>query len=233
MFRRWPDLHGTSADVYPVQLPGRETRIRERPRTDLRAIVGELAEAITPALARRAVLFGYSLGALVAFELAREFRRRDVQVRGFIAAAAAAPQLVRTRTALHALEDADLICALRDMGATPEEILAEAEMMRLLLPTVRADFALLETYRYRHEPPLDVPILALGGTHDREVSLAQLRGWREQTCSEFEVKAFVGDHFFLRTQERRMLTEIASFVAEVSAPPRSQPSAYAAASTVR
>jgi medium-chain acyl-[acyl-carrier-protein] hydrolase len=89
---------------------------------------------------------------------------------------------------------------LRELNGTPEEVLENDELMQLLLPVLRADFALCETYVYRPEPPLDCPITAFGGLRDASVRREHLEAWREQTTSSFLLHMFPGDHFFLNTE---------------------------------
>lgn len=96
------------------------------------------------------------------------------------------------------LSDAELLARLRAYEGTPGELLANEEVLRFLLPTLRADFTLCETYRYEPAPPLPCPVTAFGGDADPEVSLDELRAWREQTTGPFTVRVFPGGHFYHR-----------------------------------
>ncbi|NEQ78702.1 MAG: thioesterase, partial [Okeania sp. SIO2C9] len=109
---------------------------------------------------------------------------------------------------LHALPEAEFLKELRRYNGTPQEILNNAELMELLLPTLRADFAVLETYAYAPEAPLDSPITAFGGWQDWKASADDLEAWREQTKAAFSVEMFPGDHFFLHSSESLLLNSV-------------------------
>jgi medium-chain acyl-[acyl-carrier-protein] hydrolase len=108
---------------------------------------------------------------------------------------AASPAAPRTRPAVHAASDEDVIRELRSLNGTPPELLADEELMDLLLPTLRADFAVLETYEHRPGPPLPVPITAFGGSADPDVPPSALAGWRRESAVGTRVQVFPGDHF--------------------------------------
>ncbi len=97
----------------------------------------------------------------------------------------------------------------RRYGAIPTEALDNVELMNLLLPVLRADIAICETYVYSEEPPLPCPITALGGENDREVSLTDLEAWRDQTVGPFQICLFPGDHFFIRHDEASVVEAVA------------------------
>jgi surfactin synthase thioesterase subunit len=95
------------------------------------------------------------------------------------------------------------------MNGTPEELLADEELMTIMMPVLRADFAVIETYEYQDEPPLDVPITVFGGLSDRVVPPASLAGWRGQSALASRLKLFPGDHFFLHSAATDVLGAIA------------------------
>ncbi|EPX56774.1 thioesterase [Cystobacter fuscus DSM 2262] len=152
------------------------------------------------------VLFGHSLGALTAFEVVRELavQGRPLPER-LIVSAYAAPHLPRTASNLHALPDASLARAIDERyGAIPQHVMADPELLALLLPAFRADFTLLETYRYRPGSPLTVPLEVFGGDRDA-VSLEKLELWREHTTSDFRLHRFAGGHFYFRENPRALI----------------------------
>ncbi|BCA53912.1 thioesterase [Nitrospira sp. KM1] len=205
MFRSWAQELPSNIELCAVQLPGREGRMKEEPIRDLRDVVDELAEAITGVLDRPIVLFGHSIGGLIAFELTRELRRRyGFEPVHLFVSGCPAPQS-SIGELLYDLPDAEFLEHMRRFNGTPKEVLEHPELMQLLLPVLRADFALRDTYEYREEPPLDCPISCFGGMDDREVDFAKLEGWRRHTNGSFEWTMFQGDHFFVRSSQTAVL----------------------------
>ncbi len=208
LFRGWADaLPGV--EVWAAQLPGRGSRFKEKALTAMPPLVQALA-AHFPADedGRPYAFFGHSMGARVAFELARALRRQGqaLPARLFVSACPA-PQLAHDRPPLHALPKAAFLAELERRNGIPRELLAERELLDLLLPMVRADFMVYETAVYDSEPPLPrtCPINAFGGVADPLVSREALAAWREQTAGAFQLSLFAGDHFFLRTAESELL----------------------------
>jgi medium-chain acyl-[acyl-carrier-protein] hydrolase len=198
----------TPIDLVPVLLPGREGRIADSPRDDMRALVTEIADAIAPLDARPFALVGHSMGAWIAFELARELRRRGEPLPcALVAIASPAPQRRQTDTPIHALRDDDLVAEIsRRFGGIPPAVQANQELMQLLLPALRADMRLVETYEYIEEPPLATDVIALGGADDRAVSATAIGEWRQQTSQAFTNRLWPGGHFFLFPPDQQAAT---------------------------
>jgi surfactin synthase thioesterase subunit len=198
MFRQMREPPWPPVEILAVQYPGREGRIREPPFNQLEPLVHAVADALEPHLDRRYALLGHSLGGLVAFELARELRRRRrPEPSRLWVAACGAPEAHRSRT--QDRSDAELLELIRTLGATPESVLDHPELVNILLPAMRADFRILDSYCYRVEDPLGFPIDCLGGEGDTRVSRHALDEWRGQTRGEFSLTMFAGGHFFLQT----------------------------------
>ena len=196
----------TDVEICPVQYPGRGTRLKEAPFTRLSSLVEALAEALIPLLDRPFAIFGHSLGALAGFELARQLRRQfGVQPVRLFVSGDRAPQVPSRDRPIHALSEEAFLAELRSLNGIPEKVLEDAELMEIMLPIVRADVAVYETYVYATEPPLDRPISAFGGLQDRRVSRADLEAWRDQTTASFSLRMFPGDHFFLNTIQPLLL----------------------------
>lgn len=197
-FQRWADF-GPSVEVLAVQYPGREGRFAEPSCRSVSALVEALGPVMLPLLDRPFAFFGYSLGTLVSLELARWLRRSGAPApRGLMLAAGSPPGQRRKRDS-HLLSDSAFIQMLREYGGTPEEVLAHQELLELLLPKLRADFEMVETYTAVEEPPLSVPIFALGGQEDADPSPQALEGWRSFTTQDFTLQIFPGGHFFFRS----------------------------------
>ena len=206
IFRAWSDSLPAEVEVCPVQLPGRGTRLMEPPFTRLSPLIQALAQALFPLMDKPFAFFGHSLGALVSFELARQLRRQyAVQpVRLFISADRA-PQIPNRDPPIHNLPEGEFLVELRRLNGTPREVLEDEELRQIMLPLLRADFAVYETYGYSTEPPLNCPISAFGGLQDHRVSRGDLEAWREQTSVSFSLRMFPGDHFFLNTTQPPLL----------------------------
>jgi medium-chain acyl-[acyl-carrier-protein] hydrolase len=146
------------------------------------------------------------MGGLVSFELARLLRKNygKSPVHLFVSGNGA-PQVPDPDPPIYALPEPEFLEELRRLNGTPEAVLENAELMQLLLPAIRADFAVIETYAYTPESPLDCPITAFGGLQDREVSYDDLKAWQEQTNAAFSLHMLPGDHFFLQSAQPLLL----------------------------
>jgi len=209
IFRTWSNNLPSEVEVCPIQLPGRENRLQEPPFNRLAPLVHVLAHVLLPYLDLPFVFFGHSMGALISFELARYLRRQHAPgpLHLFVSARRA-PQIPAINPPIHHLPESAFIEALRDFNGTPESILQNAELMQLLLPVLRADFAVCETYTYSVEDPLACAISTFGGLQDCEVCYDELAAWREQTDGFFTQRMLPGNHFFLRSARVSLLRYI-------------------------
>jgi medium-chain acyl-[acyl-carrier-protein] hydrolase len=209
-YRGWADALPAGIEVGAIQLPGREDRIRQEPFTDLNRLLDALVEALQPHLDRPFAFFGHSMGSLIAFELTRRLRRLGgpLPVHLFVSGRPA-PQLPLPEQQLHTLPDADLRKALVELGGTSAQVLAHDELMSLLMPMIRADLTLCETYVYQPEEPLPCPLTIFGGLLDQRTQQQELEAWREQTRGRFHLQVFPGNHFFLNPFQREVCQQIA------------------------
>lgn len=209
IYRGWQDDLPASIEVCPIQLPGRENRFREPRFTQLPPLVAALSLAIRPHLTKPYAFFGHSLGAIMGFELARTLRRQgSPQPMRLLVSGHRAPQLTYRMPVAHDLPDAALVRELRRLNGMPDEVLDNADLMDLLLPLLRADFAVAETYTYTPEPPLDFPISAFGGQRDEGVSEAEMASWNTQTTADFSLQMLPGDHFSVFKEREPLVTAI-------------------------
>lgn len=217
-FQAWPDHLPRDVEVWAVQLPGREGRFKEPPYVRLADLVADLVDAIAPHTDIPHALFGHSMGALVAFTLARQLRR--ARLRGpelLLVSGRRAPQRPDTDPPIHALPDQEFLQEIRELNGTPEAVLQNEELLQLLIPLLRADFAVCETYEYETDAPLNCPIAAFGGTDDQDVSRDDLAAWSEQTTSSSSHLMFPGDHFYLLNGVAPLLKEISRHLDRVPA----------------
>jgi medium-chain acyl-[acyl-carrier-protein] hydrolase len=227
MYRPWPALLPGDIDLWAVQPPGREARFREPPLADIHTLVDAISAAMEPHLDRPFALFGHSMGACVAFEVARALAKRGtVPVRLFVSGRRA-PGAVTHEPDIHHLPDDAFVAAIRRRyNGIPAAVLEHPELLQLLLPALRADIAALERHTHRAGPPLDCPILALGGSRDPVVPAGELAHWRAATNDEFAQRVFEGDHFYLQaTREALLQTLVATLRADLARPERTSISA--------
>jgi medium-chain acyl-[acyl-carrier-protein] hydrolase len=205
-YRNWVQALPKSIEVCPVQLPGREERISEKPYIALSLLIVELGKVLSPYLDRPFSFFGHSMGALICFELARLLRRSgSLLPSNIFISGRPAPQLPLMKPPTFNLPDRDFIDELRQIQGTPDSVLQNRELMELLLPLLRADFEICQTYEYVHEPPLDCPFFVFGGLADNDIDQESLLAWRAQTTCPMQMQLFAGDHFFVLNNEQAIL----------------------------
>jgi medium-chain acyl-[acyl-carrier-protein] hydrolase len=205
-YRDWQPALPKSIEVCPVQPPGREERLSEKPFTNLAPLVAELGEILRPYLDRPFAFFGHSMGALISFELARYLRRLNQLMPAYLLISGRpAPQIPQTDPPTFDLPDPEFIEELRQIQGTPESVLQNLELMALFLPLLRADFELCQTYHYNHELPLDCPFFVFGGLADSDISQESLVSWRTQTTRPIQLQMFPGDHFFILNAQQSVL----------------------------
>ncbi|GAA0598270.1 acyltransferase domain-containing protein [Kribbella sandramycini] len=206
-FLAWSDRL-TDVELWAVQLPGRGSRMTETPYTSMDELVTDFVAAVD--FEPPFVFFGHSLGALIAYEVAR--RLRDSGRAGpeaLVLSAARAPHVDRLSDGVHELENAELVAAIEARyGRLPGDLRANSEMLDLMLPVLRADLALIANYRAPDAAPLACPVTAFGGLDDTEATEA-LDEWQAYTTGPFETQIYAGDHFYFREQTDDFLRHLA------------------------
>lgn len=150
------------------------------------------------------------MGTLVSFETARLLRRQALpQPKHLFVSGGRAPQLPQRHKDIHHLPDPAFLAGVKKLGGTPDEVMQHEELIALLLPLLRADFTMNETYHYTPEPPFLFPISAYCGTKDNEVSEEEMIAWKEQTSNAFVCIMIEGDHFFINSKQGLLLHSIA------------------------
>jgi len=223
-FLPWRGHLPDSLAAFVVQLPGRWERLNEPAHTRLDPLLDALLAGLLPTLAPPFVLFGVSMGALVAFELARALVRSGGPLPSLLVVAAyPAPHLPNPlhahRDSLRlALGDPPDTAALARHGLVPDGLL-DPDALRLVLPALRADIELVLHHEHRPGPPLPLPILVLGGLADPLVTRAQLDAWVEHTAADFAVQQLPGGHLFYRTHPDATLRALSRALSSHGAPP--------------
>ena len=205
-FLDWQAAFGPSVEICPLQLPGRGARFHEAPYTVLPELIAALSDVIERETKLPFAFFGHSMGGLLAFELARYNRKhgRGLPAHLFISGCEAA-KYRSSREKLHLLSDREFLKHLAKYNGTPPEVLAHPELMELVLPTIRADFLLVEEYRYTPGPPIDVPITVLAGKDEIFDSPKQIGGWEEETRKTCRIEWFEGAHFFIHSSREAVI----------------------------
>lgn len=219
VFAGWQEALGPGIEVCAIQLPGRGARMAEAPLSDLGEVVRQIVSVIASQPRMPFAFFGHSLGGLLAFEVARYCMLHYLPLPVHLfASGCAAPQHRDRERKLHLLPDEELIEALKDYNGTPAEVLGNFELMALLLPLLRADFALVENYRYRPSLRLSVPITVLAGRQDAHIEEMHVDGWSKETSGPCQVHWFEGDHFFIQSERAAVIdltrTTLAAAVCE-------------------
>lgn len=199
--------------VRAVEPPGRGRRFREAPHDRLEPLVADLLPELVAERNTPYALFGYSLGALVAFELARTMEQRHGCPPVHLCVGAfRAPHLRRTAVPDYNLPEPLFRERLRAFNGTPEAVLADDSLMELMIPILRADLAVADTYRFSADRPLSCPITAFAGSEDEEVDVSSVAQWRRHTSADFSLKVIEGDHFFLHEQQPEMLRRLSEIL---------------------
>jgi medium-chain acyl-[acyl-carrier-protein] hydrolase len=217
IYRSWHKFLPRDVELLAVQLPGRETRLKEAPFTGLFTLVRTVAPVLLPLLDKPFAFFGHSLGALLSFEMARQIRREyGMRPAHLFVSGRGAPHLRRVHSPIHALPEAELVEELRNLNGTPEAVLEHKELLKLVLPALRADFSLCENYEYYDEEPLDCPISTYGGLEDKDTGVDRLEAWRDQTTASFSLSTFPGDHFFLHSSQSLLLERLSEELQQIT-----------------
>ena len=194
----------------PCSFPATWAASARRAIVDFATLMSRLTDALRPEMEIPLALFGHSLGALVAFELARKMRDRTGRTPlHLFVSGRNAPDVPDELDDILGLDNDAIVGKLRDLGCTAEAVLGDRETMLVMLPILRADFALCRSYAYRDGQPLGCPITVFHGLEDPQTDRAGLEGWQRQTTGLYRLQPFFGNHFFVATQERLVVQSIA------------------------
>jgi len=214
-YRLWGAGLPSELEVCAVQLPGREGRYREPAYTRIEQIVAALLPALRPHLNLPFAFFGHSMGAVVASELTTALAASGGPApQHLFVSSRRGPGIPDPDAPLSKLSDAAFVVELnRRYGGIPAEVMRDAEMMSLLLPSLRADIGALENYVAAPQMRLSVPLSVFGGSDDSRVPRAHLEAWRQVAAGEFRMRLFTGDHFYINPRRAEVLAEVSATLA--------------------
>ena len=216
VFSNWSSYVPAGVEVWPVQLPGRQNRLSEPPFAHISEMVQALAPVLQEYLDIPFAFFGHCMGAHLSFELACQLRGLAAPLpKHLFVAARRAPQLPDPNTHCHQLSEPIFLKAVSNLNGLPREFVENKELVRLMLPTLRADFEAVETYTYTDREPLGCAISAFGGTEDFSVTSDELVRWRNQTTGTFRFHLFPGDHFFVHSHQSSVLKTISQEIGQL------------------
>ncbi|MGW1818790.1 thioesterase II family protein [Streptomyces sp. NPDC002125] len=200
-------------DVLSVQYPGRQDRRLEPCAASVDELARGVVEALAPWLDRPVTLFGHSMGAMVAFEAARLLENAGTVPLGVIASGRRAPSRTRPQHApVHLRDDQGLMDEIRQLSGTDDRLLADEELLKMILPAIRGDYRVVESYAYRPGPPLTCPVLSLIGDTDPQVTDEEASSWSEHTTGPFTKTVFPGGHFYLNSQAAEVIRVISEHI---------------------
>ncbi len=204
-YRTWTSALPREIEVCGIQYPGRENRALEPAFTDLSQLLNSLVPALHPSLDRPFVFFGHSMGALVSFELTRLLSAENYPRPEHVFLSGAGAPHTPSPPPIHHLRDAGFLKELVKLNGMPRDVLRSPDLVRYMLPILRADFTMCEEYRYRAGSPLDCPVTAFGGQCDPRVEKQRIQAWSDHASLYFSSVLFPGDHFFIRTAQTAVL----------------------------
>jgi surfactin synthase thioesterase subunit len=209
----WAAALPPTIEPVAMQYPGREDRMGEPVPADMDELADGLAAAIAPLTGGAYALFGHSMGATVAYEVAQRLRAGGARPPAHLVASAREAPHDEQGGDVHRGDDEDLYAELLRLGATPPEVLRDPELRKMIFSYVRADYRIIETYRARRLAPLDCPVTVFLGDRDPDLTAAEAMGWRRATRARTELRLFSGDHFYLVPRRAAVLAALRQILA--------------------
>ncbi|GAA0736782.1 thioesterase II family protein [Clostridium oceanicum] len=213
VFRKWTNMFPSDVGVYPIQYPGRENRIGEKPIKKMEDLIEKIYDSIKDYLKDVPfVFFGHSLGTKIIYELTLKIERElNIKPKALIVSAGRAPFYLESKPIYH-LKDDEFVKELKRFSGTPKEILSNKDLMKIFIPMLRADFQIDETYIKKNLEKLDVPILGFMGTKDEEMTLKELKDWEKVTKKTFKYEMIEGGHLFINTNKESVISSITKYL---------------------
>lgn len=205
IYKNWAAQLPSFVEVNAVELPGRSGRFRDQKFTSVPEAIASLVPDIRPYTNKPFALFGHSLGACLAYEMARALEKEGRTAALVTVSGMMSPENPSDEPQIYHLPDAEFKQKVREYNGTPQEVMAHEELMDLILPILKADFTMADTYTYKEGPKITSSLAALTGTKDPHTNEEGVRGWANYTTGAFTYQLFPGDHFFVNDQETEVL----------------------------
>ncbi|WP_031076430.1 thioesterase II family protein [Streptomyces sp. NRRL WC-3742] len=210
LFHLWGGQLGPGVEVLAARYPGRQERIAEPCLDSMPRLADAVTAALLPHLDRPLALFGHSMGASLAYEVALRLEHlHGVRPHALFVSARRAPHRVRPKEA-YLGGDRAIVEEVRRLGGTDVGLLDDPDLYELVMPAIRADFRIVGTYRPQPGHPVHCPVVGYVGDGDPEVSAADLREWAEVTTGGFDLAVLPGDHFYLNRQRDALVRDLAA-----------------------
>jgi medium-chain acyl-[acyl-carrier-protein] hydrolase len=215
VFHKWVNYLPQDIEVWGVRLPGRDVRYREPAFTSLSPLVSTLADEISPFMDVPFIIFGHSMGALISFELVHSWRETGgPQPVHVVLSGHRAPHRPPLNPPVHNSDKHTFLNRIKNLGGTPEKFFSMNDLVDLMMPAMRADFSVWETYEYQEKIPLELPITVFGGRNDSEATESDFVAWQDYTKSDFNLHIFDGGHFYFQDDLTPLMDVITKIINE-------------------
>lgn len=199
----WSNFIRSEINIYILNLPGRGKKYLEKSFEEFNVLLDNLLIDIEDLLDKPFIIFGHSMGALIGFELSRRiFEMYNKKPEHLYVSSYPSPEIINNNLVENNISDDELITKLKELNGTPKEIFQHKRFLKLLLPVIRADFKLLNSYSYKELAPLSCPITSIIGSHDN-ISVELAKEWYKHSVAVFSLQIFRGDHFYLNNFEAK------------------------------
>ena len=206
-YSTWIKKLSDGITVCPIQLPGREERIMEKPYTDMKLMLEDLMEEIESAIQWRYSLWGHSMGGKIVYELEKHLENKGYQAQYLFVSGSRIPSIPEPNPIYH-LPDEAFKRELQRFEGTPKEIMENQELLKIFLPMLRADFTMDETYYTERQEKIHAPIIAFAGMEDKEATPSDIKKWENYTDQYFQYFLFKGGHFYIREKEIEVIDKL-------------------------
>ena len=215
-YKKWKNVSTHGFDIELIEYPGRGRKIREPFAKDFSRMVDILCEEVEEKINGEFSFFGHSLGAIVAYEVAKKLKREKgmVPVCVFLSGCPA-PHCITDKYSMNDLSDDEFISKVVSLGGIPKELCDQPDLLKSFLPTLRHDFAILDTYSPLNEDISSVPIITFAGDCDSKVSASQVKEWKGYTNSLFDCYVLKGNHFFIYDELPTIIDKVGNCLDEL------------------